>query len=453
MDANCRRGIIVPLETFLLERHKESSKQQNNRNSHRMTSHTRKMTSIFSPRRIVAHRRCGTIVAMAFVMLSAQIVAFQTTSVTISYGRTSSKAATTVSYATTNTDSNSSDKSISDAQRLLEKAAQLRAEIATAEGKTVEQVEEEASQARIQREKQEQKNREAREKIRQEQLEQKSQQQPTLQVPVTFDDMVRQGARAVERAFHDGKTRQVVRFNLVGEEDGASSATEENQWPGGAKQMYRESGKPLTNALLREVRAPTKRLDSFPEERRTNPQLKVQDIWDFDGTALHTAEAAEGPSADIQAMVFPNTDTKYLNDIDEISQAMGKRLFLLVNPFWRNIDSWGFNILAPGAKKKAENVIYGGTGDDDAVPFEETYVLNVFSVRGEQCVALKAYPYDWQLFAFREDDYYPNNEEYSTCIRLGSCEEDPTSAIITELLNERPEFKETKTMRQMKKLG
>eukprot|EP00536_Pseudo-nitzschia_multiseries_P016645 jgi/Psemu1/321061/estExt_fgenesh1_pm.C_11840001 len=320
--------------------------------------------------------------------------------------------------------------------------------------KTLEQVNEEADQARKQRQQIDRENRERREKLK---MTPRPKAQTTLQVPVTFDDMVRQGARAVERAFHDGKTRQIVRFNLVEEQDGAT-ATDENEWPGGSKQMYRESGKPLTNALLREVRAPTKNLENFPEERRTNPQLKVQDIWDFDGTALHTAEAAEGPSADIQAMVFPNTDTKYLDDIDAVSQAMGKRLFVLVNPFWRNVDSWGFNILAPGAKKKAQNVIFGGEKNDDddgdsIVSFEETYILDVFSVRGEKCVALKAYPHDWQLFAFREDDYYPNNPEYTACIRLGSCQEDPTSAIITKLLNERPEFKETKTMRQMKKLG
>jgi len=351
---------------------------------------------------------------------------------------------------------------MSDAQRLLEKAAQLRAEIASAEGKTLEQVQEEADLAREQRERIDRQNRERREELKAQNKNSRPHAHSILQVPVTFDDMVRQGARAVERAFSDGKTRQIVRFNLVGEDDG-SSATDENEWPGGSKQMYRESGKPLANALLREVRAPTKNLETFPEERRTNPQLKAQDIWDFDGTAIHTAEAAEGPSADVQAMVFPNTDTKYLDDIETVSNAMGKRLFLLVNPFWRNVDSWGFNILAPGAKKRAQNVIFGGESnnnnsnnnddDDTAVPFEETYILDVFSVRGEKCVALKAYPHDWQLFAFREDDYYPNNEEYAACIRLGSCQEAPTSAIITQLLNERPEFKETKTMRQMKKLG
>ena len=331
---------------------------------------------------------------------------------------------------------------VSDAQKLLDKAAQLRAEIAAAEGKTLEQVEEEANAKKRDDRLREEMAREEASAAAQKRLESNASRNDGgrfVQVPVTFDDMVRQASRAVERAFKDGKTRQTVRFNLVGEEE---AATEEKQWPGGAKQMYRESGGPLTDALLREVRAPTK--NKYPEKRNDNPQLKKQDIWDFDGTALHTAEAAEGPSADVQALVFPNTDSKYLEDIDKISEAMGKRLFLLVNPFWRNVESWGFNILAPGAKKRAQEVIFGENA------FEETYSMMLFMVRGEKCVALKAYPYDWQLFAFREDDYYPN-EEYA--IRLGSCEEDPTSSLITSLLNERPEFKETKTMRQMKKLG
>lgn len=349
----------------------------------------------------------------------------------------------TIAFATTD----NKNSEISDAQKLLDKAAQLRAEIAVAEGKTLEEVQDEAKAKKRDEILRQEKRREESAAAKQKRLEDNAfikdgdNSGRFVQVPVTFDDMVRQAARAVERAFQDGKTRQTVRFNLVGEEEGA---TEENEFPGGSKQMYRESGRPLTDALLREVRAPTKNVDTFPDNRRINPDLKVRDIWDFDGTALHTAEAAEGPSADIQAMVFPNTDNKYLEDIDKISEETGSRLFMLVNPFWRNVESWGFNILAPGAKKRAQEVIFGKNA------FEETYSMMLFSVRGEKCVALKAYPYDWQLFAFREDDYY-QNEEY--VIRLGSCKDSPSSSHITGLLNERPEFKETKTMRQMKKLG
>ena len=328
--------------------------------------------------------------------------------------------------------------SIGEAQRLKDAAAKLRAEIAAMEGKSVEQVEMEALQKK-ETEKQRRKEQDQLTMERRAQaVEERKHDGSFLDVPNTFDDMIRQASRAVERAFRDGKTRQTVRFNLIGEQQ---SAVEENEWPGGAKQIYREAGSPLTNALLRDIRAPTKRVDSYVGERSLAPEIKSQDIWDFDGSALHTAEAKEGASADIQALVFANTDTKYLADIAKISEAMGPRLFLLINPFWRNIDSWSFNLLAPGAKKKAQSVIF-----DQG--YDETYSLMVFSVRGEKCAAIKAYPYDWQLFAFREDD---NNNAMETIIRLGSCTGEPTSALITELLNARSEFKETKTMRQMKK--
>ena len=165
------------------------------------------------------------------------------------------------------------------------------------------------------------------------------------------------------------------------------------------------------------------------------------------GTALISAEAAAGPSGDVQAMVFPNTDVKYLKDIRNVSENLGKeRLFLLVNPFWRNVESWGFNILAPNAKKLAQETVF----DCEGGGFQETYVLSRFSARGEDCVALKAYPYDWQLFAYLEEENYGGMVQ--TAIRLGSSKSTPTSAMFTELLNEREEFKLNKTMRQMNRM-
>jgi hypothetical protein len=333
------------------------------------------------------------------------------------------------------------------AQRFLDQAAKLREEIAALEGKTLEQVQDEARARKDEYSK------------RKEELQQRKQQESTnssrqekddwgkrfIQLPTTPDDMVRQAARAVERAFKDGKTRQTVRFSLITQDQVVGDI---NEWPGGAQQMYREAAKPLTNALLKEIRAPTISKDNDDqdsnkrEQQLLPPVVSSQDIWDFDGSALHTAEASEGPTGDVQALVFPNTDMKYIKDIEEISKAMGPRLFLLVNPFWRNIESWGFNLLAPGAKQKAQAAIF-----DQG--YEETYVLLNFSARGENCAAIKAYPYDWQLFAYREDDNYPGMD---SVIRLGSTNEEPTSELVTRLINERPEFKETKTMRQMKNL-
>ena len=310
------------------------------------------------------------------------------------------------------------DDAATEAQALRDKAAQLRAEIAAMEGKTVHEVEIEAKEKKDRKLKatEERKNRIANEKP--------MDRGRMVDVPVTRDDMVAQAARAVERAYKDGLTRQTVRFFLLEEGD---SFTGSNQWPGGAQQMYREAAKPLTRELLRSVRVSSDQILS--------PVVKEQDIWDFDGSAIHSAEAQEGAKLDVQALVFPNTDVKYINDIEKIDQDTRDRLFLLVNPFWRNIDSWGINLLAPGAKKKAQKVIFDRG-------YEETYVCLRFSCRGEECVAIKTYPYDWQIFAYLEDAYGSE-----TPIRLGSSTEEPKSEMVTSLLNGRPEFKLSKNMR------
>ena len=305
---------------------------------------------------------------------------------------------------------------------LREKAARLREEIAKLEGKTVEQVAKEAQDkkdAKIEADKK---------------LEEiKGSTAPfdkgrMIDIPEDIDSMIFQAARAVEMAYKDGIKRQTVRLALVAEGD---SFQELNQWPGGAQQMYREAAKPLTTALLGEINSSSKQV--LP------PKVTAQDIWDFDGSALLTAEGHEGPQSDVQALVFANTDVKYIRDIATIDEGTGDRLFLLVNPFWRNVDSWGFNMLAPGAKAKAQSTIFDKG-------FDETYVYLRFSVRGEDCAAIKCYPYDWQIFAYREDD-----SGWERPIRLGTSKTEPKSDQITKLLNDRPEFKLTRTMRQLTK--
>jgi Domain of unknown function (DUF1995) len=325
-------------------------------------------------------------------------------------------------HATTADSSNSnSNNGIDAAKALREKAAQLRAEIAALEGKSVDQVEQEAKDKKDQALHAKTASLEAR----------KAPSRPVdygkmMDVPTGAQDMVYQAARAVERAYADGIKRQTVRFALLAEGQGVQ---EMNEWPGGSAQMYREAGKPLTGELLREIRPNPNAVSA--------PNVKAQDIWDFDGSAIHYAEAKDSAKDDVQAMVFANTDVKYLRDIDAIDKDMGDRLFLLVNPFWRNVDSWGFNILAPGAKQQAQATIFDKG-------YDETYSLLRFSVRGEDCVALKAYPYDWQLYVYLE-----NEMGWATPIRLGSSETEPKTDYVTDLINARPEFKLSKTMRQL----
>jgi hypothetical protein len=271
----------------------------------------------------------------------------------------------------------------SEAEVLLERARKMRAEIAKLEGDT---------KTRNSQEQQQQQEQQIISKAAAERLEQKQAKNQRisdgrfLKVPETFEDQIRQAATAVEQAFQDGVTRQIVRFALIPQDE---VLNKDRQWPGGAQQMYRQAAGPLTRGLLSQVNAPTGELKL--NEFTKKPTVKSQDIWDFDGSALVTAEAEAGPKGDVQALVLPNTDNKYTNDIETISKAMGDRLFILANPFWRNIESWGINLLAPGAKQRAQDVIFDGG-------FQETYSLLQKSVRGEDCIALKCYPYDWQLY-------------------------------------------------------
>lgn len=336
-----------------------------------------------------------------------------------------------------------------EAKNLLEKAAQIRKELAALEGKTYEEVEQEAENEKEVRKQRLKEMKESSKKAPRSEGERKAQRAQMLYVPETVEEQNNQASLAIERAFKDGITRQTVRLALV--KKGKPISGEEEEWPGGSKEMYREAGRPLTEELLKEVRAVAAGLVTDEEKKSGKkffpPKIIAQDLWDFDGTALISAEAAAGPSGDVQALVFPNTDVKYLKDISQISENLGKdRLFVLMNPFWRNVESWGFNILAPNAKKLAQENVF----DCEGGGFQETYVLSRFSARGEDCVALKAYPYDWQLFVYLEEESYGGIVQ--TAIRLGSSENMPTSAMFTELLNEREEFKLNKTMRQMNRM-
>lgn len=310
-------------------------------------------------------------------------------------------------------------------QDYLEKAEQIRAEIAALEGKTLSQVQDEAKEK----------------KDREQQQREELQKSPipternirqfgrALEIPSTRDEMVIQAARAVERAVNDGILRQTVRLALLETSEQTIYDSANNMWPGGAVQMSREAAKPLGTDLMKNLRFDAK--DSY----RTC-HVQETDVWDFDGSALLSMESDENRTT--TALVFANTDVKYTNDIRTLDEtAKPNDLILLINPFWRNIDSWGINLLAPGAKTKAQQVIFDGGFDT------ETYVCMRFRCRGEECIAIKAYPYDWQIYAYLEDSYSP--------IRLGESETEPKSDVVTELLNARPEFKLSKTMRQMQR--
>lgn len=349
------------------------------------------------------------------------------------------------SISSTSTSSSALHLSAADeARQLLAKAKALREEAASMQGQSTEEMEQELQAKKNLAQGQ----KAVVEKARQEREESKKSRGGMQITPVPDDakSQIEQAASAVERAFADGIVRQTVRFALLEEEEAMSGVL--NEWPGGAKQIYRESGRPLTEMLLSEVRAYSEdsSVDAEALEAsqfsKTPPQVKAEDIWDFDGSAIISATASAGSHGDVKAVVFPNTDTKYLGDIDSYDKEVGpNRLLLLINPFWKDVESWGFNILQPNGKKRAQEIIFDNG-------YNVTYAVLRFSARGEDCVAIKSYPYDWQMYAYREDPAWFNQERP---IWLGSSPEEPKSAEMTELLNSRPEFKMNKNMRAMQR--
>ncbi len=119
-------------------------------------------------------------------------------------------------------------------QLLLEKARKLREEAAAMSGKTVEEIENESRNQKKMAD-------EAVERARKEREDKNSGKSggriQILPVPDDAKAQIQQAASAVERAFKDGIVRQTVRFALLGQEEAMSG--EVNEWPGGAKQMYR----------------------------------------------------------------------------------------------------------------------------------------------------------------------------------------------------------------------
>ena len=60
-------------------------------------------------------------------------------------------------------------------------------------------------------------------------------------------------------------------------------------------------------------------------------------------------------------------------------------MFLLINPAWRNADSWGFF-----SKQYAQKQILDR--------YQTTYAIDQFIVKGNKLSLLKVWPFDWCVY-------------------------------------------------------
>lgn len=224
-----------------------------------------------------------------------------------------------------------------------------------------------------------------------------------LSVPPTFPgsstEVVRQAATAIVSALRDTNTgkkihsdvhRQSIQLplsaNMYSDKEEGFVADRAIGWQGGPQETYRALA-PLVRDVLQEVAS------RLHDTGGLGAKLQEQVLLDFDGTGLLTAEHPAGAAYDIQAMLQPNTDDYYLDTIAAIEEQFSdtpgkqKRLFILVNPAWKDKSSWG---MFGGARAQTQIL-------DRYAP---TFTTNQFVVRGVKMSLLQTWPPEsgWDVF-------------------------------------------------------
>lgn len=215
-----------------------------------------------------------------------------------------------------------------------------------------------------------------------------------LPLPTNPDDVIRQAANSISKAFiEDGINLQTIRLplseSIYGDKEEGFVADRAIGWQGGPQETYRYLS-PMVSKLLQTIKM-------TGNAGGLVAKVSEQVLLDFDGSSLQTSEHPAGPLYDVQALLQPNTDAYYTKTIETIQEQFSntdgktKRLFLLVNPAWRDRSSWGFF----GGKKAQELIL-------DRC--ETTYAVDQFVVRGKKISLLKCWSDDWVLFVKNDQD-------------------------------------------------
>jgi len=279
--------------------------------------------------------------------------------------------------------------------------------------------------------------------------------------------MIRQAASAISTALLDDQMNlQSVRLPLseamYREAEEGFVADRAIGWSGGPQETYRTLG-PIVRQLMQSVQT----LPTFASgDGNLLPRITEQVLLDFDGSALLTAESPAGPLGDAQALVQPNTDKYYRNIMKSIQEQLPakrhtkksdksneadiksngddteteivNRLFLLVNPGWRDANSFGiFNA------QQAQKEIF------DCYP--ATDAMDQFVVRGQKCSLLKVWPHDWCIFWSKMPYEQKKESDKNRDVEpefLGSFSERPTYQVMDQLLQQALQQQKEKNMQQ-----
>jgi len=259
-----------------------------------------------------------------------------------------------------------------------------------------------------------------------------------LRIPLSFDEMVNQVSSAMEDAYGQGVTRQIVRVLLPRsanndqllqyyEDDAQDTLSEtvlaptDETWQGGIMQLYRAASFTCQAVLRRYSRNAGGGVVPRLQEDRSVDESGV------DGIGVWITQGAS-PEDDVSCFVQPSQET--VDAIDSISSQAGKRLVALLNPQWRIADD------ALDSASRSDGVLgsiasfLGGKGGSlrrlDAMGFESTFTLEGYVCRGGNIRLIKRFDSDWAVFA--------ENDAATDYILVGSSASRPTYQEVDAML-------------------
>jgi len=256
--------------------------------------------------------------------------------------------------------------------------------------------------------------------------------------PLTFDEMIRQCSSAMKDAYIEGDiNRQMIRVLLPRDPTSGNLglkyepdvtlgndillAPPDETWQGGIMQLYRACV-PTVQELLRRYSYSDSGVPPRMVEDRSVDESGV------DGIGVWMTQASNAAD-DVSVFCQPSQET--VSAIELISNQAGKRLVVLMNPQWRNVDD------ALDAASR-ENTLFGnfasflgGKGNSlkrlEALGYQNVYTLEGYVCKGGNVRLLKRFDSDWNVFA--------ENDAATDFIPVGTSPHRPTYQEVDQMLD------------------
>jgi len=261
-----------------------------------------------------------------------------------------------------------------------------------------------------------------------------------ISVPLSFDAMARDTSNAMEQAYEQGITRQIIRVLLPRDpnsgnlgnyiEEGAVTMNTrdmvlvptDESWQGGIMQLYRAAA-PTCREILRRFSKGTAGVPPKIIEDRSIDDSGV------DGVGLLMTQNRDAAD-DVCCFIQPMQET--VDAIEKISKEAGDRLVVMVNPQWRQVDDALDSASKNGGVFGSIAGFLGGKGGSlrrlDENGFKSVLSIEGYICKGRNVRLVKRFDSDWIIFA--------ENDGETDFIRIGEAENRPTYQEVDTLMTD-----------------